>query len=221
MTERSYNQYCPIAHALDLVGQRWTLLIIRNLFLGPKRFSDLLRGLPGIGTNILTTRLKALDEAGLIHSRFLPPPAASAVYELTDAARGLEPVMMALMQWGMPTMGAPAPEQVYSSESVGLMLYTMFRLAAAGGGLAGTYAVQIEGEPFQADYTVGVRGQTVTVEPQAPADYRLRVRTSLATLGALAGRGLAPRAAYASGQLVLEGSAAEAEAFLAQVESVA
>ena len=80
MTQKTYNQYCPLAHALDLVGERWTLLIIRNLFVGPKRFSDLARGLPTIGTNILTDRLKTLEGNGLIQTRFLPPPAASSVY---------------------------------------------------------------------------------------------------------------------------------------------
>ena len=107
MTQKTYNQYCPVAHALDLVGERWTLLIIRNLFVGPKRFSDLLRGLPGIGTNILTGRLKALEENGLIQSRFLPPPAASSVYELTPYGRSLQDVMVALALWGVQSLGAP------------------------------------------------------------------------------------------------------------------
>src|SRR5215475_11332621 len=100
MTQKTYHQYCPIVHALDLVGERWTLLIIRNLFAGPKRFSDLAHGLPGIGTNILTARLKALEESGLIQSRYLPPPAASSVYELTPYGRSLEDVMVALVLWG-------------------------------------------------------------------------------------------------------------------------
>src|SRR5690349_11519667 len=100
MTQRSYNLYCPLTHALDLVGERWSLLIIRNLFTGPKRFSDLLRGLPGIATSVLTTRLKTLEESGVIQSRYLPPPAASSVYELTPYGLGLRPAMDALFLWG-------------------------------------------------------------------------------------------------------------------------
>src|SRR5215813_9428854 len=123
MTQRTYNQYCPMAHSLDLIGERWTLLIIHNLFLGPKRFSDLLRGLPGIGTNILTDRLKSLEENGLVQNRFLPPPAASSVYELTPYGRSLEDVMIALARWGARTLGARQPDQRVMVDALGLTIY--------------------------------------------------------------------------------------------------
>ncbi len=85
---KHYDQYCPMAHALSLVGERWSLLIVRELLRGPKRYTDLAGGLPGIGTNILASRLKDLEEGGIVEKRKLPPPAASTVYELTEYGRG-------------------------------------------------------------------------------------------------------------------------------------
>jgi DNA-binding HxlR family transcriptional regulator/putative sterol carrier protein len=102
---RTYGQYCALAHALDLVGERWALLVVRELLVGPRRFTDLRHGLPGIGTNILTDRLKELEAAGIVERRLLPPPAASAVYELTEFGRGLEEPVLALGRWGARTLG--------------------------------------------------------------------------------------------------------------------
>ena len=127
MAERTYNQYCPIAHALDLIGDRWTLLICRDLLLGPKRFSDLHAGRPGIGTNILTDRLKGLDHAGLVQRRVLPPPAASAVYELTPYGHGIEPALVALAQWGGQSLGVAQPGQLLSRDSVLLTVRALAR----------------------------------------------------------------------------------------------
>jgi DNA-binding HxlR family transcriptional regulator len=104
---RRYHQYCPVARALDVVGERWTLLIIRELLLGPRRFTDLADGLPGIGSSVLTTRLTDLQQSGLVAKRTLPRPAASVVYELTDEARGLARVLAALAGWGMSLLGQP------------------------------------------------------------------------------------------------------------------
>ena len=104
---KPYGQYCPIAHSLGLVGERWTLLVVRELFGGPKRYTDLVAKLPGIGTNILADRLKELEGAGLVEKRKLPPPAASTVYELTDAGRGLRPVLHELARFGARLMGPP------------------------------------------------------------------------------------------------------------------
>lgn len=111
MSERSYNQFCGLAYALDRVGERWTLLIIRELMAGPRRFKDLLDGLPGISTNLLTERLTELKKSGLIQRRILPPPAGSAVYELTEVGEGLKPALLELGKWG--AQFAPAsPEGV-------------------------------------------------------------------------------------------------------------
>lgn len=143
MTERSYHQFCPIAHALDLVGDRWALLVVRDLVLGPKRFTDLRQGLPGIGTNVLTDRLKGLERAGVVRRRVLPPPAASAVYELTERGRDLNGVMVGLAHWGGQTLGSRRPDFSVSVESVLLALSEVFgRLAILGG--RGMFAIRLD-----------------------------------------------------------------------------
>jgi DNA-binding HxlR family transcriptional regulator len=110
---RKYGQGCGTAHALDLVGDRWSLLLVRELVLGPKRFTDLRAGLPGIGPNVLSQRLKELEEVGVLQRRLLPRPAASTVYELTDWGRELEEVIVQLGRWGArsPTMPREAETQ--------------------------------------------------------------------------------------------------------------
>jgi DNA-binding HxlR family transcriptional regulator len=107
---KGYDQYCPVAHALDLVGERWALLIVRELMRGPKRYTDLAEHLPGIGTNILAARLRDLEACGLVTKRALPPPAASRVYELTDYGRGLRPVIRELALWGARSVGPPTAD---------------------------------------------------------------------------------------------------------------
>jgi DNA-binding HxlR family transcriptional regulator len=131
MTSRSYDQFCGIARALDLVGERWALLIVRDLILGPKRFTDLRRGLPRIGTNVLAARLKELERGGVVARRTLPPPAASTVYELTEYGRTLEGPLLALGCWGAASMGPRQPEQALRSEWFGVALKAFFRPEAA------------------------------------------------------------------------------------------
>jgi DNA-binding HxlR family transcriptional regulator len=103
---KSYEQYCPLAHALDLVGERWSLLLVKELVRGPLRYSDLHERL-GCPTNILASRLKRLEGEGIVTKRRLPPPAASAVYELTEYGRGLKPVLHELAHWGARSLGPP------------------------------------------------------------------------------------------------------------------
>jgi DNA-binding HxlR family transcriptional regulator len=105
---KRYDQYCPIACSLSLVGERWTLLVVRELMHGPKRYTDLVDGLNGIGTNILAARLKELEAAGLVERRKLPPPAASTVYELTPTGQELRPVLHELARFGARLMGPPS-----------------------------------------------------------------------------------------------------------------
>ncbi len=100
MARRTYHQFCPIAYSLDLIGERWTLLLIRELLFGPRRFTDLLSGLPGIGKNLLSRRLKDLEAAAVIRQRRLPPPAPAVVYELTGYGEQLRPILVALFDWG-------------------------------------------------------------------------------------------------------------------------
>jgi DNA-binding HxlR family transcriptional regulator len=104
---RSYGDRCGVSRALDLVGDRWALLVVRELLLGPKRFTDLRVGLPNIGPDVLSQRLRELEEAGVVRRRTLPPPAGSRVYELTERGQELEPVVLALGRWGS---SAPFPE---------------------------------------------------------------------------------------------------------------
>jgi DNA-binding HxlR family transcriptional regulator len=104
---KRYDQYCPIAHALDLVGERWALLVVRELMHGPKRYTDLAAHLPGIGTNILASRLRDLEECGIVTKRRLPPPAASQVYELTPYGAALRGIIRELAVWGIRSLGPP------------------------------------------------------------------------------------------------------------------
>jgi DNA-binding HxlR family transcriptional regulator len=120
---RSYAQLCGIATALDVIGDRWTPLVVRDLMLGSLRFGDLVDGLPGIGTNTLTARLKLLEEAGVVQRRLLELPDRGTVYELTDHGRELEPILMALGRWGTKSMGRlPADVATRSRWLVAAML---------------------------------------------------------------------------------------------------
>ena len=105
-----YEQYCPIARALDLVGDRWALLVVRELVHGPKRYTDLAEHLAGIGTNVLAARLRGLEAAGVVRKRTLPPPAASRVYELTEYGQALRPALRELALWGAQSLGPPTAE---------------------------------------------------------------------------------------------------------------
>jgi len=107
---KPYDQYCPVAHALDLVGERWSLLLVRELQHGPLRYSDLHERLPRCSTNVLATRLRELEAGGVVTRRKLPPPAASTVYELTETGASLAPVIGALARWGLQTLGPPPPD---------------------------------------------------------------------------------------------------------------
>ena len=108
--KRNYGQFCGVARALDIIGERWALLIVRDLLVGPKRFTDLRRGLPRIPTNVLSARLKELEMSGVLRRQLLPRPAKGVGYELTDHGRGLEASLVALGLWGAKSIGRPAGE---------------------------------------------------------------------------------------------------------------
>lgn len=124
MSAREYGQYCGLTRAVELVGERWALLIVRDLLVGPRRYGELAAGLPRIPSNILATRLKELQGAGLLrrvpHSRVI-------VYELTPYGRELEPAVLALGAWGFKAMGDPRPEQIVTPDSMTMALRTAFR----------------------------------------------------------------------------------------------
>lgn len=133
MSTRSYGQFCGLARALEVVGERWALLIVRDLLVGPRRFSDLRRGLPKIPTNILSARLKELEQAGVVERRVLPRPSGSIVYELTAHGRGLEEAVLALGRWGAQLLGEPRDEEIVTPDSLVMALRTCFQPLAARG----------------------------------------------------------------------------------------
>lgn len=110
---RSYNQYCPLARTLDVLGERWTLLIVRELLSGPKRFKDLQDALIGIGTNLLSTRLKEMERNGIAFRSKLPPPGVASVYELTVHGRKLDETLRSLIRWGIPLFATPKKSNEY------------------------------------------------------------------------------------------------------------
>src|ERR687886_344332 len=130
---RTYGQFCGLARALELVGERWALLIVRDLLVGPRRFPDLRQGLPRIPTNVLSDRLKELEQAGVVRRRVLPRPAASVVYELTDYGGQLDEVVMRLGLWGAQSLGEPRPDEIITADSMTMALRSTFRPEAARG----------------------------------------------------------------------------------------
>jgi DNA-binding HxlR family transcriptional regulator len=130
---KRYDQYCPVAHALGLVGERWALLIVRELLHGPQRYTDLTANLPKIGTNILSSRLKDLEAGGIVVKRRLPPPAASQVYELTEYGHALKPVVRELAIWGIRSLGPPSLDDAPAPHWLEHALDTVFAPVAPNG----------------------------------------------------------------------------------------
>jgi DNA-binding HxlR family transcriptional regulator len=128
---RSYGQYCGFARALELVGDRWALLLVRDLLVGPKRFGDLQRGLPKIPSNILSARLKELEENGIVRRRAQPRPPGGVAYELTADGSDLEEGVVALGRWGAKHLGEPRPDEIVTDDSMAMALRTIFRPDAA------------------------------------------------------------------------------------------
>ncbi len=155
MTSRSYNQYCGLAYALDIVGERWTLLIVRELMAGPRRFKDLIDGLPDISTNLLAERLKRLEQQGMLSRRVLPPPAGSTVYELTSLGQALEKMLLELGKWGSQFV-PPSLEgaTLLRLGSYALTLKTFFRPEQAQG-VNETYELHIDNEVLQVQINEG------------------------------------------------------------------
>ena len=132
MAARGYGQYCGFARALELVGERWALLIIRDLLSGPHRFGELQRGLPKVPSNILTARLKELEEAGIVRRRARPRPPGGVVYELTQDGKDLEGPIIALGRWGAKRLGEKRPDEIVTEDSLASALRTIFRPERAG-----------------------------------------------------------------------------------------
>jgi DNA-binding HxlR family transcriptional regulator len=159
------------------MGKRWALLVIRELVLGPKRFTDLRQGLPGIATNVLSLRLRQLERDGVVARRRLPPPAASTVYELTEYGQELVPVMLALGRWGASRLGTRRPDESLRPEWLALALKAFFQPAAAKG-LAATIALDFG----EAQFTMAIADGRLEVRPGTPGDPDLAITTDPETL---------------------------------------
>src|SRR4051812_21479986 len=152
-TKRSYGEACRFAYALDVVGERWALLVVRELLLSPKRFTDLRAGLPHTSSNILSERLRDLEHGGVIQRRKLPPPAASTVYELTEWGRELEPIVTKLGAWGARSPIPPDSQEI-GPDSIVLALRSLFDADAADE-RAGTYQLRIGEDRFRVEIAGG------------------------------------------------------------------
>lgn len=143
MASRSYGQYCGVTTAVELVGERWALLIVRDLLVGPRRYTDLKQGLPRIPTNILSTRLKELQDGGVVRRVALAN--CGLVYELTEYGRRLEPIVLALGRWGFRQLGEPGPDDVVTADSLTTLLRTAFRPDAAAALPSADYELHLGG----------------------------------------------------------------------------
>lgn len=177
---RSYGQFCGLARALDRVGQRWTLLIVRELLLGPKRFTDLREGLPGVATNLLTDRLRQLREDGLVRQRELPPPSSSTAYELTEEGESLRPVVEELIRWGGRWMVTGTGEDAFRGGWLALALEAL----GAGVGLDGERLIRFE--TGSGATTLSMGGERVVVSPDGEPELLVRGNPAL-MLGVAAG----------------------------------
>ena len=207
--KRTYDDGCAAAHALDLVGERWALLVVRELLLGPKRFTDLRAGLPGASPNVISQRLRDLEASGIVRRRKLPPPAASRVYELTEWGEELEPVIVRLGRWGARSPSKPR-DAALGVDSLVLSLRTMFDPHAARG-LEASYELRFGEDRFRAVVGDG----RFEISRGVADDPDVTVEADSDTLAALiyAGRPLAE--AVESGDLRIEGDRAAFERFLA------
>ena len=168
---------CPIARALDVVGERWALLVVRELLFGPQRFSDLRGALPGVSSNLLTDRLRELEAHGVIRRRRLPPPAGSSIYELTDRGHRLEAVLDVLGEWG----AAEPPPADGSLSAVAVLLFLRGSLRANPAAPPGTFRFQLEGRAW----TVTPRDGVLEIEPGETEPADAGIRTDPTTLNAL------------------------------------
>jgi DNA-binding HxlR family transcriptional regulator len=204
---RSYEQYCPLARALDVVGDRWAMLVLRELYLSPKRFTDLQQRLSGVAPNLLSKRLKELEATGLIRRRRLDPPAASTVYELAEKAAGLESAMVELAKWGVQFLGPYRGDEAFELEWL-LPMMEEFADRDAARNVWATYEFHIEGMAFWVDVADG----EVSVRPgRAPKSADLSVETDLETFMGVGFAAISPEEATESGRARVIGDMSKVE----------
>lgn len=199
MGERRYHQFCGVAKALDVVGERWTLLLVRDLLLGGRRFSDLLAAMPGLTPNLLSRRLKQMQADGLVEQQRLPPPQASTVYVLTELGRELEPVVLALGRFGARWLTRPTAEERVDPR------WAMVSLMRRYQGSARSWRVGLHlGE---LSFTVEIGGEHARVRDGAPDRADLHLRGELSGFGPLLLGGESARELVRRGALEREGPA--------------
>jgi DNA-binding HxlR family transcriptional regulator len=164
-TKRTYGDRCGVARALDIVGERWALLVVRELLLGPKRFTDLRAGLPHVSPDILAQRLRELEESGIVRRGKLPPPAGSRIYELTDRGRELEPIVIALGRFGSVAPFPPGDAEI-GVDAVVIALKSLFAPGAADG-VSASYELRLGEQRFRVRVADG-RIDVVRGSAQAP-----------------------------------------------------
>ncbi len=170
MAARSYGQYCGVTTAVELIGERWALLIVRDLLVGPRRYTDLKQGLPRIPTNILSSRLKELQQGGVV--RRVPLVNCGLVYELTEYGRELEPIVLALGRWGFASMGEPDVDDVVTADSLTMALRTAFRPDAAATLPAADYELHVGDVALRAQVAGGELAVTQLAPPAPPIGGR-------------------------------------------------
>jgi DNA-binding HxlR family transcriptional regulator len=207
-TRRTYCDACAAAHALDLIGERWALLVVRELLLGPKRFTDLRAGLPNASPNVLAQRLRELEGAGVVRRRKLPPPAASRVYELTDWGMELEPVIIGLGRWGARSPSRPRDAGL-GVDSLILSFRTMFDPRIAEG-IEVSYELRIGEDRFRAVVADG-RFEVARGGIERPDAI---IQSDPATMAALVYEGYPLDEAVRSKDIKIEGDRSAVERFL-------
>ncbi|MDT7738404.1 MAG: hypothetical protein QOK09_1773 [Mycobacterium sp.] len=205
---RKYEEGCAVSHALDLIGERWALVVVRELLLGPKRFTDLRAGMPGASPDVLAQRLRELKEAGVVRQHKLPPPAGSQVYELTDWGAELEPVVTHLGRWGShsPSMPYDADRSI---DSLVLSLRALFDRRAAQG-FSATIALRLGENHFSIKIADGQLQLARGEAEQATAT----LDTNPQTLAALLYGGRPLDDVLRTGEVTIAGEAAVAARFL-------
>ncbi len=171
MAARSYGQYCGVTTAVELIGERWALLIVRDLLVGPRRYTDLKQGLPRVPTNILSARLKELQEGGVV--RRVPLMNCGLVYELTPYGRELEPVILALGRWGFQSMGEPGDGDVVTADSLTVALRTAFQADAAAALPDADYELHVGDVTLRATVMAGELRVAQLAPPAPPVGGRL------------------------------------------------
>ncbi|MAU09540.1 MAG: transcriptional regulator [Anaerolineaceae bacterium] len=211
MNKRTYNQFCPLAYSLDVIGDRWTLLIVRELMFGPRRYTDLQQGLPGIGTNLLAKRLKDMEAADIISQQKLPPPAASHVYALTERGQSLQPIINQLAQWGKPYLAEGFQSDDYFSTVACMSALRMMFTPDNATGISVTINVARDNESFFVQVHRGVLAVQTGLAPQADADVNF---DDLKSLLMLIGNPDVRQQTQASGMMTLSGDAAAFDSLL-------